>query len=90
MEAATAGNAGHGFRVSGICLLNMAEIPGSAYIVNRLIDCKESSRNAPENKCQQSAMYKSIIFALEFLAMLIAMLNICSRPSASASPGSEC
>jgi hypothetical protein len=67
----------------------MAEIPDSAYIEDGLTECEESTAMLLKIKCQPSAMHKSIILALEFLTMLIAMLNIWSKPSASASPGSE-
>jgi hypothetical protein len=50
MKAATAGNAVHGFRASGFWPLNIAEIPDSAYIGDRLTECEASSSRVPQNK----------------------------------------
>jgi hypothetical protein len=55
MEAATAGNAVHGFRASGIWHLIVAEIPDSAYIGDRPTECEETSSNAPQNTSKISA-----------------------------------
>jgi hypothetical protein len=50
MKAATAGNAVHGFRASGIWPLNIAEIPDSAYTGDRLTESEASSSSVPQNK----------------------------------------
>jgi hypothetical protein len=88
MKAATAGNAVHGFRASGIWPLNMAEIPDSASNGDRLTECEASSSSVPQNKMSAISIAQIDQPGTRIPYYVECSTEHCSKPSTSASPSS--
>lgn len=78
-----------GFRASGIWPLNMAEIPDTAYVGDRLVKCEASSTNTGHNTIPSTSNAQRDQPSIKIPSDIECSTEHSSSPWTSASPGSR-